>query len=159
MRIETREDAQIVLTPFRIDFDKEITLMIGADKLTAHKSVLCAHSDFFAEVLTKEHFPGGFNLDGTDTETMQSYLHWAYRHEIIHGFDETKANYAGICNHLIKLYVVADKFKSTKLKNQALDQLRAAMDQYQEPLSPADNAFAFKSAPKSQLIDYIIDWW
>lgn len=61
-------------------------------------------------------------------------------------------------NSLIRLYVLADRFGTTTLKNQAMDLIMLVSDQYVTLPSPTQSVYVWNSTPPAaKLREYLID--
>ncbi|KAK5728056.1 hypothetical protein LTR17_012253 [Elasticomyces elasticus] len=116
---------------FRPAYLDNITILAGPEEtpLTVHQDIICAKSDFFKAACSETWTKGKestIQVRTVETDVMKLYIHWTYKDQVCLDIIDTTPTTRKI--HLstfllFKLYVAADMFLDTALKNAVTDQL------------------------------------
>ena len=115
----------------RSRFSAIVDLMIGENKMAVHKRLICNLSGYFAKLFRERTDSESLSLNveafSSDLrcETLTMFVHWIYFNKF---FDETEDESSPTCGELIDLYILADKWDMTILKNVVIDETIALFD-------------------------------
>ncbi|KAK3646814.1 hypothetical protein LTR56_008301 [Elasticomyces elasticus] len=124
---EERKLQQTVALPkgaadlFRTSKYSDLTVACGGLEWNVHKSIICIQSDFFAKACEgsfKEATEARIDLSDDDHRTVAAFLYFFY-HGDYRAADTQSEDFSAVMLH-VKLYVVADKYFSERLRQVSL---------------------------------------
>lgn len=136
-----------------------VTVLVGKPQVefTAHKSVLCERSAFFAAALKPEWTNNQervVQLPEDDPQAFSAYLEWAYRGSFTLDIDDVDNGIDAITMPLAQLYVLAEKLGPgmMSLKNAAIDKLIACLNKHECVLEEGTVCYVYQNTLETSKI-------
>ena len=139
-----------------------VTLLVGESKKAfyVHQEQLCEVSPFFKAAFTSEFREGSekrMDLVEEDEDTFDHFIQWLYSRQYEIPGDGTGSG--GFMKPL-RLFVLAEKFDISKLKNLLMTKMFAAAKQNSIGLKLSEVAYAYEHTPPSSIIRRLLaDWF
>ena len=146
-----------------------ITLRVGPEKklTVVHKDLLCGTSAFFAaafESLFKEGQNQTMDLPDEDPEILDQFLEWLYSKDfagshIFWGKDFKRRFLTTVdIDHVIKLYLIAEKYHVEQLSRSAIDVFFEARKRTYCPTKRQISHLYANTSTQAGLRKLLIDW-
>lgn len=116
-----------------VDLSKDITLIINQEEpestatFTAPESLLTGSSEFFKAACRnnwREAVSRTIKIPEVNAIAFNTYLHWVYCKKIYTHLFTNASNCGAMFNDLVELWLLADRFLDTELRDSIMDILR-----------------------------------